>query len=138
MASRIAGITIEIGGNTTKLQTALKGVDNQLRKTQDTLKDVNKLLKLDPKNTELLTQKQKNLENAIKQTKERLTELKNAQSQVKEGTDEWDRLQREIIATEQNLKSLEKEYKEFGSVSAKQIKAAGWTSATKSPLSGRH
>lgn len=125
MASRIAGITIEIGGNTTKLQTALKGVDNQLQKTQNTLKDVNKLLKLDPGNTELLTQKQKNLENAIKQTKERLTELKNAQSQVKEGTDEWDRLQREIIATEQNLKSLEKEYKEFGSVSAQQIKAAG-------------
>ena len=125
MASRIAGITIEIGGNTTKLQTALKGVDNRLRKTQDALKDVNKLLKLDPGNTELLTQKQKNLENAIKQTKERLIELKNAQSQVKEGTDEWDRLQREIIATEQNLKSLEKEYKEFGSVSAQQIKAAG-------------
>lgn len=125
MAGRIAGITIEIGGNTTKLQTALKGVDNQLRTTQNTLKDVNKLLKLDPGNTELLTQKQKALEQAISQTKDRLTQLKAAQSQVKEGTAEWDALQREIIATEQNLKSLQDEYKNFGSVSAQQIKAAG-------------
>lgn len=125
MAGRIAGITIEIGGNTTKLQTALKGVDNQLKATQNNLKDINRLLKLDPKNTELLTQKQKNLQNAIKQTKDRLSELKNAQSQVKEGTAEWDALQREIIETEQQLKSLEKEYKNFGSVSAQQLKAAG-------------
>lgn len=125
MAGRIAGITVEIGGNTTKLQTALKGVDNQLKATQNNLKDINRLLKLDPKNTELLTQKQKNLENAIKQTKERLNELKNAQSQVKEGTAEWDALQREIIDTEQKLKSLEKEYKNFGSVQKQQLIAAG-------------
>ena len=51
MASRIAGITIEIGGDTTKLQTALKGVDNQLKTTQNALKDINRLLKLDPGNT---------------------------------------------------------------------------------------
>lgn len=125
MAGRIAGITVEIGGDTTKLQTALKGVDGQLRQTQSALKDINKLLKLDPGNTELLVQKQKNLENAIKQTKERLAELKNAQSQVAEGTPEWDALQREIIATEQDLKKLEAEYKQFGSVSAQQIAAAG-------------
>lgn len=54
-AGRIAGITIEIGGDTTKLQSALKSVDSDLKKTQTSLKDVNKLLKLDPKNTELLT-----------------------------------------------------------------------------------
>ena len=53
MADRIKGITIEIGGDTTKLQTSLKGVDKQLRETQSTLRDVNKLLKLDPANTEL-------------------------------------------------------------------------------------
>lgn len=125
MASRIAGITIEIGGDTKKLQTALKGVDNQLKATQNSLKDINRLLKLDPKNTELLTQKQKQLESSIKLTKERLTELKNAQSQVSQGTDEWDRLQREIIDTEQQLISLEKQYRQFGSVSAQQVKAAG-------------
>ena len=125
MAGRISGITIEIGGDTTKLQTALKGVDSQLRTTQNTLKDVNKLLKLDPGNTELLIQKQKNLEKAISQTKDRLTQLKEAQNGVAQGTAEWDALQREIIATEQNLEQLEKEYKNFGSVAAQQIAAAG-------------
>lgn len=123
--ARISGITIEIGGDTTKLQTSLKGVDSQLKKTQSTLKDVNKLLKLDPGNTELLRQKQKQLAESIRLTKERLAELKAAQSQVAEGTPEWDALQREIIATEQQLDSLEKEYKNFGSVAAQQIKAVG-------------
>ena len=125
MADRIKGITIEIGGDTTKLQTSLKGVDKQLRDTQSTLRDVNKLLKLDPGNTELLTQKQKNLESAISGTKERLEQLKAAQSGVEKGTAEWDALQREIIATEQSLESLEKEYKNFGSVAAQQIAVAG-------------
>lgn len=125
MAGRISGITIEIGGDTTKLQTALRGVDSELRTTQSNLRDINKLLKLDPSSTELLTQKQKNLEQAIKGTKERLTQLKDAQSQVKEGSQEWDALQREIIATEQSLKGLEQEYRNFGSVSAQQIAAAG-------------
>lgn len=125
MAGRIAGITIEIGGDTTKLQTALKGVDSQLKQTQSALKDINNLLKLDPGNTELLTQKQKNLENAISQTKDRLKQLKDAQKGVKEGSAEWDRLQREIIETEQKLQSLEQEFRNFGSVGAQQIAAAG-------------
>ena len=57
-ASRIKGITVEIGGDTTKLQTALKGVNSEIKNTQSQLKDVKKLLKLDPGNTELLAQKQ--------------------------------------------------------------------------------
>ena len=125
MAGRIQGITIEIDGNTTKLQNSLKGVDSQLKNTQKSLRDIDKLLKLDPGNTELLTQKQKQLQNAIKGTKERLAELKAAQAGVKEGTDEWDRLQREIIATEQDLKSLEKQQRQFGNVASQQIKAVG-------------
>ena len=125
MAKRIAGITIEIGGDTTKLQSSLKDVDSQLRQTQTALKDVNKLLKMDPGNTELLTQKQKDFEKAIVATKDRLEKLKDAQKQVDEGTSEWDALQREIIATEQDLESLEKEYKQFGSVAAQQAKVAG-------------
>ena len=125
MAGRIAGITIEIGGDTSNLQKSLKGVDSELRKTQSTLKDVNKLLKLDPGNTELLTQKQKNLEKAISTTKTRLDELKKAQDGVKEGTAEWDALQREIIATEQDLQGLEQEYRNFGSVGAQQVAAVG-------------
>lgn len=123
--SRIRGITVEIGGDTTKLQKALQDVDKNLRTTQTSLKDVNKLLKLDPKNTELLTQKQKALEKAIGLTKERLEKLKDAQSQVEKGTAEWDALQREIVDTEQKLKGLEGEYKDFGSVATQQIKATG-------------
>ena len=122
-SGRIKGITIEIGGDTTKLVSALKKVDSQIKNTQSTLKDVNKLLKMDPGNTELLQQKQKALNDAIGETKARLVKLRAAQSQVKEGTAEWDALQREIIATEQDLKSLEKELKDFGSVGLQKLKA---------------
>ena len=125
MAGRIAGITVEIGGDTTKLQSALKGVDRTLKTTQANLKDINKLLKLDPKNTDLLRQKQKNLQTAIKATKDRLTELKAAQAQVEQGSAEWDNLQREIIATEQDLKKLETEYRSFGSVAKQQVLVVG-------------
>ena len=65
MASRIKGITVEIGGDTTGLDKALKNVNATIRTTQSSLKDVNKLLKLDPANTELLAQKQKLLKDAI-------------------------------------------------------------------------
>lgn len=125
MAGRIAGITIDIDGNTSKLQDSLKKLDGSLRTTQNNLKDVNKLLKLDPGNTELLVQKQKNLQTAIQGTGLRLNELKNAQEGVEEGSAEWDALQREIIATEQELKGLEDEYKAFGSVGAQQVAAVG-------------
>lgn len=113
MASRrIAGITIEIDGNATKLNSALKSVDFQLAKTKAALKDTNRLLKLDPKNTELITQKQKLLQQAISTTKERLAQLKSVQKDSLT-TDEWDALQREIAATEQDLESLEGEYATF-------------------------
>ena len=59
MASRIQGITVEIGGDTTKLSTALSKVNKEIRDTQSQLKDVNKLLKLDPGNAELMAQKQR-------------------------------------------------------------------------------
>jgi len=126
MASgRIKGVTIKIGGDVTELNKALSDVDKALLKTNTALKDTNKLLKLDPKNTELLAQKQKLLKDAIGKTKDRLTELKKAQSQVQEGSAEWDALQREIIDTEKKLEGLEKEYKDFGSVAVQQIKAVG-------------
>lgn len=126
MASgRIKGITIEIEGKTDKLNNSLKGIDSQLNKTQRSLRDVDKLLKLNPRNTELLRQKQKQLQASIEQTKTRLNKLREAQSHVDEGTAEWDALQREIIETDQKLKALEKEYKRFGSVSAQQIAATG-------------
>lgn len=115
-ASRIKGITIEIGGDTTKLQTALKGVNTEIRNTQQQLKDVEKLLKLDPGNTELLAQKHKLLGDAVKETKEKLETLKTAAEQAEkalnDGTiskDQYDALQREIIETEQELKRLEEQ-----------------------------
>ena len=123
--SRIKGITIEIDGNTSKLQKALSSVDKSLKDTQTTLRDVDKLLKLDPKNTELLSQKQKALGDAVNLTKQRLEKLKEAQSQVARGSSEWDALQREIIETEQNIKSLEKQQREFGSVASQVIAEAG-------------
>ena len=75
MAGRIQGITVEIGGDTTKLQTALKGVNTEIRNTQSQLRDVDKLLKLDPGNTELLAQKHRLLGDAVKETKEKLETL---------------------------------------------------------------
>ena len=125
MASRINGITIEIGGDTTNLQKSLKGLDGQLRNTQNNIKDIDRLLKLNPGNVELLTQKQKNLTEAVDLTKKRLDELKQAQSGVAKGSQEWDALQREIIETKGNLKDLQKAQKDFGSVSSQVIKAAG-------------
>ena len=73
--NRIKGITVEIGGDTTKLQTALQGVNKEIKSTQSQLKDVEKLLKLDPGNTELLAQKEKLLSDAVKETKEKLEAL---------------------------------------------------------------
>ena len=116
MAGRIKGITVEIGGDTTGLEKALKSVNTTIRNTQSQLKDVNRLLKLDPSNTELLSQKQRALKEAIGATKEKLDSLKTAQEQAKQqlengdlGQDKYDALQREIIETEQELRRLQEE-----------------------------
>ena len=129
-ANRIKGITIEIGGDTTNLQKALKSVDKSLKDTQSSLKDVNKLLKLDPTNTELLKQKQQLLKEAIEETSERLKTLKEAYGQFDgQGTEEakrqQDALAREIAETEQNLESLKGQYKQFGSVAKQQLDYVG-------------
>lgn len=115
-ANRIKGITVEIGGDTTKLQTALKGVNSSIKDTQSQLKDVEKLLKLDPGNTELLAQKQKLLADAVKETKEKLETLKTAAEQANTALEngdisqeQYDALQREIIETENDLKKLEEQ-----------------------------
>ena len=81
MAGRIKGITVEIGGDTTGLEKALKSVNTTIRNTQSQLKDVNRLLKLDPSNTELLSQKQRALKDAIGATTDKLETLKQAQAQ---------------------------------------------------------
>jgi TP901 family phage tail tape measure protein len=114
VASRIQGITVEIGGDTTKLQTALKGLNGEIKSTQAQLKDVEKLLKMDPGNTELLAQKEKLLAQAVDETKQKLETLKTAAEQANTALangdisqEQYDALQREIVETEQNLRNLE-------------------------------
>lgn len=116
MANRIKGITVEIGGDTTGLDKALKSVNTSIKSTQSALKDVNRLLKLDPSNTELLSQKQRLLKDAIGATKEKLDSLKVAQEQAKQqlengelGQDKYDALQREIVETEEELRRMQQE-----------------------------
>ncbi|GLC78495.1 phage tail tape measure protein [Lacrimispora brassicae] len=131
MANRIQGITVEIGGDTTKLTTALRSVNTEIRNTQSQLKDVEKLLKLDPHNTELMAQKQRLLKDAIGETKDKLEALKTAQQQVQQQfergeitRDQYDALQREIIETEQNLRDLERQAAQ-SAVALQKIGATG-------------
>ena len=131
MASRIQGITVEIGGDTTKLSTALSKVNKEIRDTQAQLKDVNKLLKLNPGNAELMAQKQRLLSQAVSETKEKLDALKLAGQQANEALakgeisqSQYDALQREIIETEQALRDLERQA-EQSSVALQKIGAAG-------------
>lgn len=121
MASkRIKGITIEIDGNTTPLNKSLANANKTLSKTQSELRDVNKLLKLDPGNTTLLAQKQNLLKDAIGSAKEKLDQEKKALEQLKsagntEKTQEQQRaLEREIIDTENQLEKFQKEARETG------------------------
>lgn len=130
-ANRIKGITVEIGGDTTKLQTALKGVNTEIRNTQSQLKDVEKLLKLDPGNTELMAQKHRLLGEAVKETKEKLETLKTAAEQANTALangeisqSQYDALQREIIETENNLRDLERQAGQ-SSVALQKIAATG-------------
>ena len=129
--NRIKGITVEIGGDTTKLQTALKGVNTEIRNTQSQLKDVERLLKLDPGNTELIAQKHRLLAQAVSETREKLETLKTAQQQADEalrnGTisqDQYDALQREIVETEQRLRSLEEQANQ-SATALQKIRATG-------------
>ena len=130
-ASRIQGITVEIGGDTTKLTAALKGVNGEIRTTQSQLRDVNNLLKLDPGNTELLAQKHRLLADAVRETKEKLETLKAAAEQANEALakgeitqEQYDGLQREIIETEERLKSLEEQASQ-SAVAVQKIAAVG-------------
>lgn len=130
-ANRIKGITVEIGGDTNKLQTALKGVNTEIRNTQSQLKDVEKLLKLDPGNTELMAQKHRLLGEAVRETKEKLETLKTAVEQANDALargeisqGQYDALQREIIETENNLRGLERQA-EQSAVALQKIAATG-------------
>lgn len=131
MANRIKGITVEIGGDTTKLTNALKGVNSEIKNTQSQLKDVEKLLKLDPGNTELLAQKHRLLADAVEETKEKLNTLKLAAEQANTALAsgdisqaQYDALQREIIETENALESLTQQANE-SATAVQKIAASG-------------
>lgn len=121
--NNIKGIIVEIGGDTTGLQKALKSVYTQTNSLQRELKDVNKLLKLDPHNTTMLSQKQKILKEDIAQTKEKLDALKTAQKDFEFiggdlNSKKYRDLQREIVQTENDLKRL-------------KLEASNWNAASK-------
>lgn len=119
-SSKIRGITIQIGGDTTGLDKALKKVDSTIKETQDDLKTVNKALKLDPKNTELLAQKQKLLAEAVSKTADKLKSLKEAQKQAAEqlknneiSKEQYNALAIEVAKTEAELKAATEAAREF-------------------------
>ena len=112
--AKIRGITIELNGDTSGLTKSLGDANKEIKNTQTQLKDVEKLLKLDPTNTELLRQKQQLLGQAIGETKGKLDTLKQAEEQMKsqgvdQNSEQFMALQREIVATENELKNLTKE-----------------------------
>lgn len=126
--SRVKGITVKIGGDVSGLDKALQGVNSKINDTQAQLRDVKRLLKFDPGNTELLKQKQELLAKAVGDTKDKLEQLKDAEKQLKDaGVDEnsaqFQSLRREIIETERNLDDLT-EAAEQSSVAMGQIGAA--------------
>lgn len=122
MADRVKGITIEIDGNTQGLDKALKSVNDKSVKLNKELKDVNKLLKFDPGNAELVAQKQKLLSEQVENTKTKLNALKDAQKQVEQefadgkiGEEQYRNFQREVASTEQSLRSYESQLKNLDS-----------------------
>ena len=132
MSKRISGITIEIDGDARKFTNELKEVEKAASNTQRELKDINRLLKMDPGNADLIAQKQRALADAINETKEKLQLLKEASQQADQalanGTmsqSQYDALQREIIETEQDLRSLEEQARQTGTAMSESLKQAG-------------
>ena len=131
MASKIKGITIEIGGDTKPLEKALSGVNKTSRNLQSELREVEQLLKLDPGNTELLAQKMKLLQEQTSNTAEKLKKLEEAQEQVnqqfREGKindQQYRAFNREIEQTRIQLRQLE----EAADESAAEIEDLGQAS----------
>lgn len=123
IGKNIKGITIEFGARTVKLDTALAEVKQKSKSVSQALRDINRNLKFDPKNAELLAQKQKALAERVEATTSKLKALQAAEAQLSEefkskenGQVEFEALRREIIQTEQQLKRFKAEYERLGSV----------------------
>ena len=119
IGAKVKGITIEFDGDTTKLGSALKKIDNEAKGIDKSLRQVNNALKFNPKNTELVAQKQVLLKQKIDSTRERLEALKRTQKQldddpsVDKTSQDYMELRREIITTESKLKHFEAEQKKL-------------------------
>lgn len=132
-SKRIKGITIEIGGDTQGLNQALKETNGSIKNTQTQLKDVERLLKLDPSNTVVLQQKQELLAKSIEDTGKKLETLKTASEQAARSADQYDSwkakftpIQQEIDQTKAKMKELEaaqREMKDGGQVESEQYAA---------------
>lgn len=129
---QIKGITIEIDGKTTGLTKALKAANSEIKTTKSQLNSVEKALKLDPKNVDLLKAKQNALNGVIKETKEKLDMEKQAAESAKKELElgnitqgEYDALQAEIVTTTNELSNLEKQARQASSVLGSQMQAAG-------------
>ena len=130
-STKVRGITIELDADATGISKALKSVNSEIGSTQKQLKDVDRLLKLDPTNTQLLEQKQRLLKDAVGETKDKLETLKQAQEEVGktlketgEGQEQYDALTREIISCERELENLEKQA-EHSNIALQKIGAVG-------------
>lgn len=126
MSGDIKGITIEFRGNATPLQKAIRQVDSELKKTTKELSAVNKALKFNPTSVDLWRQKQQLLETKIKETTDKLKALKDAQKQmdaahVDKNSEEYRKLQREIIETQSQLKHFKSELRSIGNVNLKAL-----------------
>ena len=124
----IRGITIEINGNTTKLDRALKDVNRSAKDVDKSLKQIQNSLKFNPGNTELIAQKHRELSKAIEITSEKLKTLKTAQEQAKAaleagnlGQDKYDALTREILKTENQLERYKSQLEQ---ISPAELQAA--------------
>ena len=128
-STKVRGITIELGADTSGISKALSGLNKEIGQTTKDLKDVERLLKLDPTNTELLAQKQKLLNDRVSETKDKLEALKQAQASIdlstEEGQRQYDALSREIIACEHELKNAEQAASGFNATAEKISVSAG-------------
>lgn len=134
MAGNIKGITIEFNGDTTKLDKALREINNKTKSLDKELKQVDKALKFNPTSVELWRQKQQLLSQKVEETRKKLDALKQAQAQmdasgVDKNSQEYRQLQREIIVTENQVKTFEGQLRKIGNVNlratSEQFKAMG-------------
>ena len=131
-AKTLKGITVEINGKTTGLANALKDVTKTSTALSSNLKEINKALKLDPGNTELLNEKQKILSESVAAARKELETLEGVQKQVSDqyangdiDRGAWLEYQNKLQKAKQHLEDLEKAQKDFGTAAAQAIKEAG-------------